>query len=578
MSDFEKLKTNVTTAVQALEAKTEANKAKLEQSFVAAMKSWDDAIVVVEADSTQTDKAKEERQDYVLVRSILKQELTNLLEQKNDAVEVATEKTKQENMAVAQEVTKNIEIYTIDELQNLKNKPWEELWIDAKYIITIQHLIIKTGAKHNSIQDDVLTNGIYGRGTKAGILTLQKYLNTKYTLDLVEDGLAGNLTLQALLEKDGDKTRLENLMQDHKDIIPQEPNKNQRVKQNSTWWTRDWSGKWPLEVVTVDQKNKEIPETSIKKVTEKLRKSFPKFDESFLREWARGILSIKESATTGEFIYKGKTYYFDTTTTSISGKKPLINKELIEKNIIEENIDNQTIVDKNILIVNQKRIESWLHKFMKTHSISFEGEKNKILYDEYYKNHIINLKNTKIKTSTLADWKTRINFLENWWYTKYYVDLTPQDFIKKTTNDINYETINNSIKKDIISKVNKEIEQKESWKLQERYKQLENYLEKTRFPLASMYSLQEQKNTFVQAFFEDFPQWLEFDRWDSKFDKKNKKIIFEFDNKWKNKYWSGIMDINDKFNKEGVLDEDAIKKAIKSNVDQKIKKENPNYN
>ena len=234
MSDFEKLKTNVTTAAQALEAKTEANKAKLEQSFVAAMKSWDDAIVVVEADSTQTDKAKEERKNYVLFRSILKQELTNLLEQKNDAVEVATEKTKQENMAVAQEVTKNIEIYTIDELQNLKNKPWEELWIDAKYIITIQHLIIRTGAKHNSIQDDVLTNGIYGRGTKAGILTLQKYLNTKYTLDLVEDGLAGNLTLQALLEKDGDKTRLENLIQDHKDIIPQEPNRNQRVKQNST--------------------------------------------------------------------------------------------------------------------------------------------------------------------------------------------------------------------------------------------------------------------------------------------------------------------------------------------------------
>jgi hypothetical protein len=69
----------------------------------------------------------------------------------------------------------------------LKNKTWKELWTDPKYIITLQHMIVDTRAKHSSISDSLLTNGIYGRGTKAGIKTLQEYLNNKYNANLTPD-------------------------------------------------------------------------------------------------------------------------------------------------------------------------------------------------------------------------------------------------------------------------------------------------------------------------------------------------------------------------------------------------------
>jgi hypothetical protein len=38
------------------------------------------------------------------------------------------------------------------------------------------------------------------------------------------------------------------------------------------------------------------------------------------------------------------------------------------------------------------------------------------------------------------------------------------------------------------------------------------------------------------------------------------------------------MDINNKFTKEGKLDEEAIKRDIRSLIDMKIKKQYPNYN
>jgi len=583
--DFKKLQENAIATKEAIASKTEETKITLEKSFVDAMKSWEDAVIAIEleakTDTTKTTEATQARVDFDKFKNELEQEFKDLLTVKEDEKDESSENTNSETNNLATEIIKPWQ-YTIEDLKTLKDKPWTELRTDPKYIVTIQHIIIDTGAKHNSISDEILTNGIYGRGTKAGIKTLQEYLKTTYTANLTPDGIAGPATLTALLEMDGDKTRLEKIIADHSSITPETPTPiSQNTNKKWKWTGSTWWNKKDDEVITIKEANEEIPEKVIDDKFRELKKLRPGLPDKFLKEWAIGILNLKATATLWEFIYEKKTYYFDKKN-NVSLTKSKIDKTWVTTKVdkvIDENIDAQTTVDNNIIKVNEKRIESWLNQYIHSNLISFEGEKNKMLCDEYYQKYIINLKNVKILTSKLPDWKTRINFLENWGYTKYFIDLMQKDFIKKWTNDLNYETINIAIKKDIISKIQKDIEQKEASKLQQRYFELEKYLEKTYFPINSLYSKQEQQNTFVQALFEDFDdQRLEFNRWDSIFDKVNKKIKFEFDSKGsKDKYGYGIMDINSKFTKDGKLDKEAVKKDIKSIIDIKIKKLYPTY-
>lgn len=588
--DFTKLQEAATTSKEALAKKTTETQKALEQSFVDAMKSWEDAVKAKETeaskDTTKSSEALQARSNFDTFKNNLETEVRNLLTQEQAEKKEVEQQTKTETEKLLDTITQD-SVAIISAAKDLYKDKTRADMIQMEnlpsYINAVQTIIIQLGA--STWLDDKSMDRIWPI-TKAGVKTIQKYLNDTYQAGLDIDGVPGPKTLEQLLSpvsSTDSTTRLENMLSEKPTLTlfsVEVVSTTKTNKKTNTSWDKWWT-KQENEVVTIEDANKEIPEKVIDAKLKELKKLYPKLDDAFLKAWAKAIISLKASTTLWEFIYDNKTYYFDSDR-SISRTKSKIDKTWattkVDK-VIDENIDTQTTVDNNIIKVNEKRIESWLNQYIHSNLISFEGEKNRILCDEYYQKYIINLKNVKIVTSKLTDWKTRINFLENWGYTKYFIDLMPKDFIKKWTNDINYETINIAIKKDIISRIQKDIEQKEASKLQQRYFELKDYLEDTYFPIHSLYSKQEQKNTFVQAFFEDFPRWIEFNRYDSTFNKKNKTIKFEFDNKGsKNKYGYGIMDINSKFTKDGKLDKAAVKRDIKLIIDHKIKKDNPIYN
>lgn len=126
---------------------------------------------------------------------------------------------------------------TIADLQWLQNTERKELWTKPNYIVTLQNIIIHAGALFDTSDEykEQLTDGIYGWRTKAGVLTLQKYLNTAYGAWLVEDGLSGPATLQALLTtQEGEtQTRLEKIIAEKPTLNPENPNDKNWVKKNN---------------------------------------------------------------------------------------------------------------------------------------------------------------------------------------------------------------------------------------------------------------------------------------------------------------------------------------------------------
>ena len=590
MADFETLKNNANTAKEALKNKSEETKVALEKSFVDIMKSWEDAVIAIEleskTDTTKTTEASQARVDFDKFKNELEKEFKDILSAKEAENQANNKETQQQTNMLKDIITDQaynlLLTYKSKTRIDIKNEQEFQIYINAfQIIITVlwasTHL---WDTKENNKNIDNLWPI-----TQAGVRTLQKYLNTTYMIWLEVDGKPGPKTLEALLAPVSDTdttTRLEKMLAD-KPILSPLPietiiTKKVDKKKPSDKWTNKWWSK-KEEVKTIKDANTEIPEKVIDTKFKELKKLYPKLDDQFLNAWAKAIISLKTWIIVWEFLYQDKTYYFDGEKRISRAKSKIIKTwEKPNEKKVDANIDSKTTIDKNIIKVNQKAIESGLNKYIHSNTISFEWDKNFQLYNEYYKNNIINLKKPTIRTYMTQSWSTRVSFSDDKWYVKYSIDLMAKDFIKKDTNDINYETIKEAIKKDIILKVQKEIEQKDSATLQKNYWSLKQYLEDTYFPINSLYSKQEQQNTFIKAFFEDFPRWIEFDKNDSILDNTNKRIKFEFDNNGNNKYWYGAMDINSKFTKDGKLDKEAIKRDIKSIINIKIKKQYPNFN
>jgi len=554
--DIKKLQENAIAAKDALTKKTEETKTTLEKSFVDAMKSWDDAIIAKETeaktDTTKTTEASQARIDFDKFKSDLWEDINALLTAKETETNESFENTNSETNNLAADILKPWQ-YTIEELQTLKNKPWKELWTDPKYIKTIQQIIIDTGAKHNSIRDEILTNGIYGRGTKAGIKTLQNYLNTKYTAKLTPDGIAGPATLTALLEMDGDKTRLDKLIadHDHTGITPLEPEsiKSVKAKKKATWstwaaWISD-PAKWSTEE---DPKNGTIdnqPEIKLENNTQEWITSIDKLPKDFKRD--------KNKNTSYLFQKDWIRYrFFDTGRVAVfkDVKKPgkmANSKDIFYKlqnttdNNIVENIDNY-----NITI--GKEYWSHLNDLFQTMTAD---QKN------YYKSNI--KMNAKITcTSSNPDIILHINTAE--------IKLQKSDYLKADGKTINYTTIHQKVVAYIDEKIKEN--QKKEWEknikaLKDKLEDLDGYTKDILFP-----NTQDEKTKDFFALFGT--SWIKFDNIESVSNDKN-KVQFVFDIKndlnsnlinWKMR-WK--IDINDIL-KNNTIDEDLFIEQLKKNI------------
>lgn len=117
----------------------------------------------------------------------IREKFKELVQEKKEEEADATEATKEATDNLKKEILNNLPGYSIADLQNLKDKNWKELWSDAKYMQSLQYLILASGAKDPSMDDRHLQDQIYGKVTKAGVITIQNYLNTTYQEKLNPD-------------------------------------------------------------------------------------------------------------------------------------------------------------------------------------------------------------------------------------------------------------------------------------------------------------------------------------------------------------------------------------------------------
>ncbi len=599
---FETIKNEAIEAKSALvnlEANTIAEqKDKIEKAFVEKVKARQDAIATAEQENnaTQNVDLTKSKVDFVEFQKDYTTEMKALLDNIKKEVAENTKQNSNDLSNLAAEINNN---KTID-LTTLSGKSRPELWQTPGYISKIQDIILQTWAKHTTISENKLQDGIFWPAVKAGVKTIQTYLNETYSSNLVPDGIPGENTLSTLLSpvSDTDKTsRLDKMLSEKPTFtkifeIIQNETKASQENNNQEQWNNNWEETKEENNesnVDVDQSNKEIPQKIIYEKTKELKKNFPKFieeqkksDQYFAWKRAKAIIENWEKRKEYQKILKNRQENQTKTTPE---------KKENQKTTTSENVSEKNIIDTNILKIARKELENKLRKkilkdFTEQNIIKFEW-KNSQQYEEYYKKYILDLSNTKKNPSFTVRENWQNTIINIYWSYQYNIILKPSDFIKKWTYEVNFNSVLETIKKDIITKVDnniktKKIEQervikeKEKEKLQKRYDKLEEYLENQRFTMNYLYKKQEQV-PLVQAFFEDFSDGIDFNNGDSEFLEKSKKIKVEFENDWWNKYWTWTLSIEDKFNSDGSLNKEKIRQELRKIIDYKIKNKYPTY-
>lgn len=598
---FETIKNEAIEAKSAL-ANLEANtvveqKDQIEKTFVEKVKARQDAIATAEKanDATKNVDLTKSKIDFVEFQKDYTTEMKALLEDIKKEVTENTEQNSNDLSNLAAEINND---KTID-LTTLSGKSRPELWQTPGYISKIQEIILQTWAKHTSISENKLKDGIFWPAVKAGIKTIQNYINETYSSNLVPDGIPGENTLAALLSpvSDSDTTsRLDKMLSEKPtftkifEITQNENNSSKDTNKEQSNNNREETKKEDNSSVDIDQSNKEIPPKIISAKTQELKKNFPQFiefqkktDQYFVWKRAKAIIENWEKRKEYQKILKNRIENQKKNTSEKKENKPIRTSE---------NVSEKSTIDENILTIARKELQNKLQKkifkdFTEQNIIKFEW-KNSQQYENYYKKYILDLNNTKKNPS--------LNVVENYWqntiiniHWSYYYNITlqPSDFIKKGTYEVNFNSVLETIKKDIITKVDnniktKKLEQeriqkeKEKEKLQKKYDKLKEYLENQNFTMNYLYKKEEQV-PLVKAFFEDFSDGIDFNNGDSEFLEKSKKIKVEFENNWWNKYWTWTLPIEDKFNTDGSLNKEKIKQELRRIVDYKIKNKYPTY-
>ena len=110
MADFDTLKTNAQTSVEALKKANPDQKEALENSFVEAMTTWESAVKTKEAeantDTTKTMEATTARADFKKFKTELGEDLNAILVAKEQEKEEAVNGTEDETNTMAIEIPK----------------------------------------------------------------------------------------------------------------------------------------------------------------------------------------------------------------------------------------------------------------------------------------------------------------------------------------------------------------------------------------------------------------------------------------------------------------------------------------
>lgn len=605
---MEELKKSADLALQKIKTEKEKSdltseqKKTLENNLNDAQSKWEAEIKELEKNAGTDESKKIEagkwRNLFDESKKLYDIELQENQQEAQDQAQIEQNKDSEDANALAAEVWPQLWTYSIEELKSLTKKSWKDLWADVKYIKTIQQITIDTGAKHNSISNEIFTNGIYGRGTKAGIKTLQEYLNTKHNAKLIPDWLAGPATLQALLVIiDGDKTILDKIIADHSGVTPLEPEvikatKRETRKTIDTKKSTKKTDKTPTDKLNNEPAIPLIPEEIANKDKEK------KFQEKKKKilESIKKITGLEKSTDLKSlwitFNEKNETIFWQSWLTRVDENKQddftvKLKEEYkvkewkiisiwIEKSqdwIYTENYTNKDKINNNLRIVSAKEINQNLKGYIDT--ITFEEPK----YLNYY-NKNIKSKNINCSYNTLQIWYM-------------YTSLQPNDFLKKD-NSINYKSLLEIIKTKIKENADLTEKKEEEKKTTEKYNKLKDYLMWTKtltwssFPKTFLYPdfdklSSGQKNT-INAFFEDFKWYI----WGA----KNKGITFKnprqatdkkyiqltIDEDWSDdKYWDIKISIQNNFNADWSIDKARIKQELRQLIDIKIKKAFPNY-
>ena len=581
--DFTKLQEAATISKEALAKKTTETQKALEQSFVDAMKSWEDAVKAKEAeankDTTKSSEALQVRSNFDTFKNNLETEVRNLLNQEQAEKKEVEQQTKTETEKLLDSITQDSiailsaakDLYkgkTRADMVRMENLP--------AYINAFQTIIIQLGA--SIWLDDKSMDRIWPI-TRAGVKTIQKYLNDTYQAGLDIDGVPGSKTLEQLLtpvSSTDTTTRLDKMLSEKPTLTLFAVEISSTIKTNKKTDT-SWIKK-EEEVVTIKWANEEIPEKVIDAKLKELKKLYPKLDDAFLKAWAKAIISLKASTTLWEFIYDNKTYYFDSDrsvsrTKSKIDKKIEVKKENITKSIKsidnKENKTNKEQIDNSLLNVIRNNIKKNLSTYISENPIIFNDKKYQEYYEKNLKWKIIDCPNNEyISWIVLQIWSQNISLQTN-------------DFLRKD-NSINYETIKKVITNKIIENADRQENIESDTILSEKYKILKDYLEWTYFSRKTIYpdnifnALPEWNRNLIEAFFLDFEDKLEFNRWDSILDKKNKKITFEFEEGSESKHWRWKMTIDDKVTKDYKLNTSKVKENIRGIINQKLLKKDIN--
>ncbi len=570
MDELQKKANDALTALKEAKNKPEISpeeKKVLEKNLTEAQTAWEKGLVILE-DQGKTDPSK--KAEFEKWKPIFEEskkqyeaELTTNKDEKAEKTDAEKEKTQTETNNLATEIAPKLGRYSIEELKTLTNKAWNQLWKDAKYVLTIQHIIIETGAKYPPIKDSILANKIYGSGTIAGIKTLQTYLNTKYKTKLETDGWAGSTTLKALLVMDGDKTRLEKIIADHADIKPLAPEK----KSSTTPWTGSVSITNPPQTGAKEGKvdgHTDDKEITLKNNTPKWIKSIDELpkdkDGNFKRDKKLNI----------SYLFKKdwiRYRFFDTGSVAVLNESTKKSEMQNSKNIINklQNSTDNNIIDNIDTFTNtiKKEYPKYLNELFKVMNKSQQ---------EYYKTHIW-MKAVITCTSDNPDIILHINKAE--------VKLQKSDYLKSDGKTINYSTINQKVFSYIDEKI-KENQQKEHanniQSLKEKLDNLNGYTIDVLFP--------NTKDKKIKDFFALFGKsGIKFDNIYSVTGDKN-KVQFVFDISWRNSYLiNGEMiwkiNINDIL-KGNKIDENLFKEQLRKNITNNLNnakrpEESPNY-
>lgn len=128
-----------------------------------------------------------DKNNLIATLQLIRDKFKDLEQAKKEEESKTAEEAKAETEDLKKDILSKLPGYSVADLQTLKEKSWKELWSDAKYMQSLQYLILASGAKDPSMDDRHLQDQIYGKVTKAGVITIQNYLNTTYQEKLNPD-------------------------------------------------------------------------------------------------------------------------------------------------------------------------------------------------------------------------------------------------------------------------------------------------------------------------------------------------------------------------------------------------------